>query len=301
MTILQSILLGFLQGVAEFLPISSSGHLQLAQSLLGLEEVPLLFDVFLHLATLFAVCIYFWPRIWSLLKCFGRWIARRERPAESFDSTDLLCGTDEAGRKTIIAVIIATVITGAIGVVTSKLIPDMPNKVICGGFIVTSALLITSALLEKRQNAKKAAETGAEAGAGVTTGAATGTDTPKGVSVKQSLLIGFMQGFGTLPGISRSGSTIAGALFSGVDRAAAGEFSFIVSIPAILGAFILELKGLGDVSATIGAGAVIAGCVTAAVTGYLSLLLLMKLIRKGKLQWFAAYLIPVGILGMILL
>ena len=299
MTILQSILLGFLQGVAEFLPISSSGHLQLAQSLLGLDEIPLLFDVFLHLATLFAVCIYFWPRLWSLLKCLGRWIARKERPAESFDSTDLLCGTDEAGRKTIIAVIIATIITGAIGVVTSKLIPDMPNKVICGGFIVTSILLITSALLEKKQNAKACDETGAATG--TETAAATSTATPKGISVKQSLFIGFMQGFGTLPGISRSGSTIAGALFSGVNRAAAGEFSFIVSIPAILGAFILELKDLGDVSSTIGAGAVIAGCVTAAVTGYLSLLLLMKLIRKGKLQWFAAYLIPIGILGMILL
>ncbi len=148
MTIIQSILLGFLQGVAEFLPISSSGHLQLAQSLFGLDEVPLLFDVFLHLATLLAVCIYFWPRIWSLLKCFGRWIARKERPAESIDSNDLLCGTDQAGRKTIIAVIIATVITGAIGIVTSKLIPDMSNKVICGGFFVTSALLITSSILE---------------------------------------------------------------------------------------------------------------------------------------------------------
>lgn len=299
MTIFQSILLGFLQGVAEFLPISSSGHLQLAQSLLGLDEVPLLFDVFLHLATLFAVCIYFWPRIWSLLKCFGRWIARRERPAESLDSTDLLCGTDEAGRKTIIAVIIATVITGAIGLVTSKLIPDMPNKVICGGFIVTSALLITSAFLEKKQKAKKEALSSSQTESQAAGDTESGAVSPKGISVKQSLLIGFMQGFGTLPGISRSGSTIAGALFSGVDRAAAGEFSFIVSIPAILGAFILELKDLGDVSSSIGAGAVIAGCVTAAVTGYLSLLLLMKLIRKGKLQWFAAYLIPAGILGMI--
>lgn len=300
MTIFQSILLGFLQGVAEFLPISSSGHLQLAQSLFGLDEVPLLFDVFLHLATLLAVCIYFWPRIWSLLKCFGRWIARKERPAESIDSSDLLCGTDQAGRKTIIAVIIATVITGAIGIVTSKLIPDMSNKVICGGFIVTSALLITSSILEKKQKTKKEALSSSqrESQAATSTGAGTW---PKGISVKQSLLIGFMQGFGTLPGISRSGSTIAGALFGGVDRAAAGEFSFIVSIPAILGAFVLELKDLGEVSSSIGAGAVIAGCVTAAVIGYLSLMLLMKLIRKGKLQWFAAYLIPVGILGMIFL
>ena len=296
MTILQSILLGFLQGVAEFLPISSSGHLQLAQSLFGLEDVPLLFDVFLHLATLFAVCIYFWPKIWALLKCFGRWVARKERPAETIDPNDVLCGTDEAGRKTIIAVIIATIITGAIGVVTSKLIPDMPNKVICAGFIVTSALLITSALLEKRQEKK------AQASAEETATSSSSTSTQaKDISVKQSLLIGFMQGFGTLPGISRSGSTIAGALFGGVKRSAAGEFSFIVSIPAILGAFVLELKDLGEVSSSIGAGAVIAGCITAAVTGYLSLMMLMKLIRKGKLQWFAAYLIPVGILGMILL
>ena len=296
MTILQSILLGFLQGVAEFLPISSSGHLQLAQSLFGLGDVPLLFDVFLHLATLFAVCIYFWQKIWALLKCFGRWVARKERPAETIDPNDVLCGTDEAGRKTIIAVIIATIITGAIGVVTSKLIPDMPNKVICAGFIVTSALLITSALLEKRQEKK------AQASAEETVASSSSTSTQaKGISVKQSLLIGFMQGFGTLPGISRSGSTIAGALFGGVKRSAAGEFSFIVSIPAILGAFVLELKDLGEVSSSIGTGAVIAGCITAAVTGYLSLMMLMKLIRKGKLQWFAAYLIPVGILGMILL
>ena len=207
-----------------------------------------------------------------------------------------MCGTDEAGRKTIIAVIIATIITGAIGVVTSKLIPDMPNKVICAGFIVTSALLITSALLEKRQEKKMLAS--AEGTAASSSSTSTGA---KGISVKQSLLIGFMQGFGTLPGISRSGSTIAGALFGGVKRSAAGEFSFIVSIPAILGAFVLELKDLGEVSSSIGAGAVIAGCITAAVTGYLSLMMLMKLIRKGKLQWFAAYLIPVGILGMIFL
>ena len=193
--------------------------------------------------------------------------------------------------------IIATIITGAIGVVTSKLIPDMPNKVICGGFIVTSALLITSALLEKRQE-KKAQASAEET---IASSSQTENTAATGVSVKQSLLIGLMQGFGTLPGISRSGSTIAGALFGGVKRSAAGEFSFIVSIPAILGAFVLELKDLGEVSSSIGAGAVIAGCITAAVTGYLSLMMLMKLIRKGKLQWFAAYLIPVGILGMILL
>ena len=110
-----------------------------------------------------------------------------------------------------------------------------------------------------------------------------------------------MQGVGTLPGISRSGSTIAGALFAGVDRKVAGEYSFIISIPAILGAFILEVKDLEKVSQTIGAAPIVAGCAAAFAAGYISLTLLMKIIQKGKLQWFAAYLIPAGIIGMIFL
>lgn len=282
MTVIQGILLGALQGVAEFLPISSSGHLAVAQNLFGLDEVPLLFDVFLHLATLFAVVLYFRKSIWNLLKILGRWITRKSRPEGTEDSSDLLCGTDKAGQKTILAVIITTVITGAIGIVTSKLIPELSIKVTCAGFLVTSVLLIVSALLEKKNNLSTA-------------------ESPKGISIVQSVVIGFMQGFGTLPGISRSGSTIAGALFCGVNRKVAGDFSFIVSIPAILGAFILEVKDLGEVNQAVGAAPVIAGCAAAFAVGYVSLTFLMKLIRKGKLVWFAAYLIPAGILGMIFL
>ena len=121
----------------------------------------------------------------------------------------------------------------------------------------------------------------------------------KGISWIQALFIGLMQGIGTLPGISRSGSTIAGSQLCGVNRSAAGEYSFIVSIPAILGAFVLELKDLGEVSSTIGAAPVVAGCAAAFAWGYISLSLLMKLIRKGKLDLFACYLIPAGILGLI--
>lgn len=280
MTVLQGLLLGILQGIAEFLPISSSGHLAVVQNIFGLEDVPLLFDVFLHLATLAAVCIYFWRKIWELLKVFGRWIARK--PSNEAEVDDLLCGNDEAGRKTIIAIIITTIITGVMGIVSSKIIPEMSIKVTCGGFLVTSALLIVSAILEKKRNSPLPSQ-------------------PTGISIKQSIVIGIMQGFGTLPGISRSGSTIAGALFSNVNRKIAGDYSFIVSIPAILGAFILEVKDLGEVNETVGMGPIIAGCLAAFIVGYISLALLMKLIRKGKLEWFAAYLIPAGILGMIFL
>ena len=347
MSIFQSIILGVLQGIAEFLPISSSGHLKVAQELLDLSEVPLLFDVMLHLATLAAVILYFRKKIARLFVILFRWIftsgkwktengkmevergklelenevgkagsgtafaETRSNPvsqdlppsgslptpsatmASPFSPTpsprgiapktpeaDLLTGTDELGRKTILAVIVATIVTGAIGVVTSKLIPELPIKVTCVGFLFTACLLIFSSIWAKKHDSNNLEEA-------------------RGISILQALFIGFMQGVGTLPGVSRSGSTIAGAQLAGVNRAAAGEFSFIVSIPAILGAFALEAKDLGEVGSQIGALPVFCGCLAAFAWGYLSLSILMKLIRKGKLEWFACYLIPLGILGLI--
>ena len=287
MSVIQGILLGILQGIAEFLPISSSGHLAVAQNIFGLDDLPLLFDVFLHLATLAAVCLYFWRKIWELLKCFGRWISRSPKVKENSKDYDVvLAQKDLANSKIIIAIILSTIVTGVMGIVSSKLIPNLSIKVTCCGFIVTSLFLILSSVIEKR-NAKLS----------------NNSDDIKnpGVSKVQALIIGFMQGIGTLPGISRSGSTIAGALFCGVDRSLAGEYSFIISIPAILGAFVLELKDLGEVSSTIGAAPVIAGCAAAFAAGYISLTLLMKMIKKGKLQYFALYLIPLAVLGLIFL
>lgn len=287
MSVIQGILLGILQGVAEFLPISSSGHLLLAQKLFGLDEVPLLFDVFLHLATLLAVCLYFWRKIWKLLKTFGCIITRRPVNETETNSEDLLCGTDKAARKTILAIIITTFITAALGIFTSKKIPELSAGFTYAGFLITALLLIVSELKARKikSDAEKAGNNSQQL-------------QPQGISVKQSVVIGIMQGFGTLPGISRSGSSIAGALYSGVNAKAAGDFSFIVSIPAILGAFLLELKDLGEVKQAVGAAPVIAGCAAAFTVGYISLTYLMKIIRKGKLSWFAAYLIPLGIIGL---
>ena len=284
MTVIKGILLGILQGIAEFLPISSSGHLAVVQKLFSLEEVPLLFDIMLHLATLLAVVLYFRKKIWTLLCVFGRLIVRRPAP-KAVNKDDLLCGTEARGRMTILAVIITTVVTGAIGVFTSKLIPDMPVKVTCAGFIVTAILLVVSSIIERRNS-------------GAVKNSAEKND---GIKWYQAIVIGVMQGIGTLPGISRSGSTIAGSQLCGVNRAAAGEYSFIVSIPAILGAFLLELKDFAEVGSTVGAAPVIAGCAAAFAWGYISLAVLMKIIRKGKLEWFACYLIPAGILGILFL
>ena len=287
MSVIQGILLGILQGIAEFLPISSSGHLAVAQNIFGLDDIPLLFDVFLHLATLAAVCLYFWRKIWELLKCFGRWISRSPKVKENSKDYDVvLAQKDLANRKIIIAIILSTIVTGVMGIFSSKLIPNLSIKVTCCGFIITSLFLILSSVIEKRSS--KISQN---------------SDDKKNPSVSkvQALIIGFMQGIGTLPGISRSGSTIAGALFCKVDRSLAGEYSFIISIPAILGAFVLELKDLSEVSSTIGAAPVIAGCAAAFAAGYISLTLLMKMIKKGKLQYFALYLIPLAVLGLIFL
>ena len=279
MSVIEGILLGLLQGVAEFLPISSSGHLAIVQKLFDLEDVPLLYDVFLHLATLGAVILFFRKRIWSLLQVVGRWICRRSLPE------------DRADLQTIVALLLGTVVTGIFGIVLSDVVETIDVKYICVGFFVTAGLLIFSDTVESRRQKKRLA---AEVNS-------TGEGKLCGVKPLQGLGIGLAQGFGVLPGVSRSGSTIAGALLCGVDREQAGEFSFLLSIPAILGAFVLQLKDLGEMSSTVGLAPVVAGCIAAFVAGIFALAVLMKIIRKGKLEWFAAYLIPLGILGLLFL
>lgn len=280
MTIIQSILLGLLQGIAEFLPISSSGHLKIVQYLFDLEEVPLLFDVMLHLATLAAVCIFFRKKLCQLIVAFAGLFVRKHGLTEDQAA---LRNND---RSYIAAVVAATFVTGVIGVVTKKLIDDdvISIKATCAGLMVTAVILVLSGIIEKRKT-------------NVSTDGTVSADM-KAPTLIQSLVIGFAQGIGTLPGISRSGSTIAGALFCGVSRSIAGEFSFIVSIPAILGAFILEAKDLGEVASTCGIAQLVLGCAVAFASGYFALAVLMKLIKKGRLQWFAAYLVPVGIIGL---
>lgn len=278
MSILEGVLLGLLQGVAEFLPISSSGHLAIAQELFNLEDVPLLFDVFLHLATLGAVILFFHKRIWSLLQVVGRWLARRSLPE------------DKADLQTIVALLLGTLVTGLFGIFLSDVVEDIDVKFICIGFFITAGLLFLGDATEERRRKKRLA-----ADPDFTVGKS------GGVKPLQGLGIGLAQGFGVLPGISRSGSTIAGALLCGVDREQAGEFSFLLSIPAILGAFVLQLDDLDEIGSAVGLAPVVAGCIAAFVAGIFALSVLMKIVRKGKLEWFALYLIPLGILGLIFL
>ena len=277
MNIFQSICLGILQGITEFLPVSSSGHLAVAQKLFNLDEVPLIFDVCLHVATLFAVVLFFRKTIISLLAVFVRMVTRK--PLDG----------DKPKQTTILSIIVATAITGVLGIVSSRFIEDAPIKLVCAGFILTGILLILATLLDKSGKSAVPAEEAAD-----------GTAEDDAVSIKQGIICGIAQGFGTLPGISRSGSTISAAILSGVNRKTAGEFSFILSIPAILGAFILEVKDLGEMTSVVSVPCLAAGCLTAFLAGLGALFVLMKLIKTGRLGFFAIYLIPLGIAGLFL-
>lgn len=257
MNIFQSVLLGAIQGLAEFLPISSSGHLAIAQVLLGVQ-VPMLFDITLHVATLAAICIVFRKRIAALFAVIWRVIIRKSPESDADD------------RKTILALLAATVVTGAIGFAIKDFAETLTPFYIAVCLVITGVFLFVSG----RYQPKTAV---------------------KAPGLIQGVIIGIAQGIGVLPGISRSGITISASLLTGVERKSAGEFSFLLSIPAILAAFILKLKDADTLSGTVAAVPLIAGMVTAFVVGYISLKFLLGLINRGKLGWFAWYLIPAGI------
>ncbi len=265
MSIIQAMLLGALQGVAEFLPISSSGHLTLVQHLFGLEDIPLLFDISLHVATLFAVILVFRKLIWDLLCTAFRWITRKTTNA------------DTPKLQMILALIAATAVTGVFGILLKKIIPDLPIQVVFAGFIVTAILLFVTSRISKQREENEL----------------------KPLSIRQSLIIGAAQGIGVLPGISRSGITISASLATGMNRKTAGEFSFLLSIPAILAAFIFELGDLGNLTNAISIPSLLLGCLAAFIVGVFALKFLLALIRKGKLEWFAYYLIPLAVICFI--
>ena len=262
MTVLQAALLGLIQGLTEFLPISSSGHLVLARALMDLNEVPVLFDVLLHVATLFVVVWVFRRRLgWlfaSLFRFFGRRVQESDRP----------------NLRLVLRLLVATAITAIVAYVLSGFkIRESP--VVVSAFLMLTALILLSTVSTK--GAKKI----------------------EGLPWVGALVMGVAQGFGILPGISRSGITIASGLIVGMDRRAAGEFSFLLLIPAVGAAFLLSLRDAAELSNTVSISSLLVGFTSALIVGYASLRLLLWLIVKGRLWFFAVYLIPVSIAGLI--
>lgn len=273
MTYLTAFLLGLVQGVAEFLPISSSGHLAIAQNLLGLEDagsVPEFFDVLLHLGTLIAVFAAYWTDICEMVVEFFRGIGdlvHRSTPSPV-----------PPARRLILLIIVGTLPLFAVLPIRRHVQGLTDNMVFVG-----AALIVTGILLFLCDRVRK------------------GRKTERSATWLDALLVGVGQAVATLPGVSRSGMTITAGCFVGYERRFAVRFSFLLSIPAVLGANILSI---GDaVQAGINGAEVpmyLVGVVTAAVTGYLCIRLLKYVADKGRFGAFAYYCWAVGILTLVL-
>ena len=263
-----SIFLGIVQGLTEFLPVSSSGHLVLFQNLLGVHGAELLFDTALHFGTLLALCMVFRKDIAGLLRSFLRLCSPAQLRAlpgryRSDETTRLL-----------ILIIIGSVPTVLIGLAFK----DLFERLFSSLQVVGCTLMITGALLWLTRRC-----------------ANTSRDILQ-MTAFQALAIGFVQGLAITPGISRSGSTIAVALLLGIGRETSGRFSFLLSMPAILGATLLGFGSTAVTSAEL--YTIAAGTGAAVITGYLSLVLLLKVIRKGRFYLFAPYCLLAGLAAL---
>ena len=273
MTYLTAFLLGLVQGVAEFLPISSSGHLAIAQNLLHIEgagSVPEFFDVLLHLGTLIAVFAAYWKDICEMVVEFFRGIgdlAHRSTPSPV-----------PPARRLILLIIVGTLPLFAV-LPIRKAVQGLGDNMV----FVGAALIVTGFLLFLCDRVRK------------------GHKTERSATWLDALLVGVGQAVATLPGVSRSGMTITAGCFAGYERRFAVRFSFLLSIPAVLGANILSI---GDaVKAGINGAEIpmyLVGVVTAAVVGYLCIRLLKYVADKGRFGAFAYYCWAVGILTLVL-
>jgi len=263
----QALILGIVQGATEFLPISSSGHLVLLPAFLGWDSPSLVFDTTVHLATLLAVVAVFWRDLLGLLAAWWQGL-RRGQPFRIVES------------RLAWWVILATVpgiLAGILLKETFESLFDSPQAV--GTFLLLTALLLVLAEIFGRRRREIQTMTWLD-----------------------SLLIGIGQAAAIVPGLSRSGTTMAVGLFRGLTREAAARFSFILSVPIIAGAGLMQLitqANNGNISAQ--APELIIGFLVAAICGYAAIRLFLAYLRKRSLYPFAAYCVVVGVLSLILL
>lgn len=276
MPIWKAILLGIIQGAAEFLPVSSSGHLVIVKEILRVDLAGggVFFDVMLHLGTLLAIFVAFWKDIRRLIieglhivgdvccnlaifirRLFGREEKYRKVVRSSY-------------RKLVVLIIVSTIPTGILGIVLSDVIEAANTMILVPGV----CLLITAMFLL------------------IADWADIGNKRPREVSYLNAGAVGAAQGLATMPGISRSGTTITACLLCGFDKRFAVKYSFIMSIPAVLGAVVLELKDFSNLNFSrdlmLSCGVATA---VAAVVGYLSICFMMRLVRGKKYKYFAIY------------
>ena len=286
MTIVQAIILGVIQGLTEFLPVSSSGHLAIMKNILRVDlETGALYDVLLHVATLVAICIVMRKDIVKLIlefisivrDVFTNFLIFIDRITHKDDQYYIKI-MSSAYRRFVVLIIVSSIPTAIIGFLLNDIIETVENALLVAGMclIATAVIILISDVL------------------------ADGTKKPKDATVYDAFAIGTAQGIATLPGLSRSGTTITACILCGFDRKFAVKYSFIMSMPAIFGALILKLSKISSETVTGGDIAVyIVGMVIAAVVGYFALIFTTKLVQKKSFKYFAFYCFGIGVVSII--
>ena len=273
-TYLQAIIMGLVQGLAEFLPVSSSGHLVLSKFILGAElGTSALFEILLHVGTLLAVFVFYWKDVLNLIKEGLLLIKDSFLFVFKRKKFDLYLE-----RKMVVFIIVASIPTAILGLLMEAFLEDLfLSSVVAVGF----ALLVTGTMLMLIRKMPKSDKT---------------LEEMKG---RDAFTIGLVQGIATIPGISRSGSTVTAGLFCGLDKEFAFRFSFLMSIPAILGAAVLKMIDVNIADLTANAGPYAVGMIVAAVVGYASIRWLKNLIQKDQFHYFGYYCLAVGLISIV--
>lgn len=259
MDTLQAILLGIVQGITEFLPVSSSGHLQIAKELLGVEiEENLTFDVTLHAATVLSTIVVLWSEVRRLVR-------------------GLFSRPFNAEQAYVLKIVLSMIPIGIVGFTLKDRIDAMLGAPWILA-VVGAMLLLTAALLAFAYYAKPRQK--------------------EEISYRDAFIIGIAQACAAMPGLSRSGSTIAAGLLLGNKKAAVAQFSFLMVLAPILGETLLELAG-GKLTAGVAAGPLLAGFAAAFVTGCLACRFMIEVVKRGRLIWFAIYCAVAGAVCMI--
>ena len=271
MSLLFAAILGLVQGVAEFLPISSSGHLAILKNFFNIKEADLLFDVLLHFATLIAIVIVYWKDIVEMIKQVIGYCKDINHPKPE-------SGAPNPARRLVLMLIIAT-LPLVIVLPFQNAIEGLGDSTLFVGI----ALLVTGGILFLSDRMK------------------IGGKTEKNMTIGNALVIGLCQAVAVVPGISRSGTTITAGMATGLSRSFAVKFSFLLSLPAVLGATVLSLiKALKEGINTTMIPAYLLGMVVAFVSGFFAIKLVKMLAQKGKFGKFSYYCFAVGILTIIL-
>lgn len=256
MTLFEAIIFGIVQGISEFLPISSTAHIIITELLFGYNFPGLAFEIYLHIASVFAVMIYFRRELWAVIKGFFSYFSEKSNA----NKIHFMFG---------IYIIIATVITGSLGLLLKNLVVDIMKTppFIAAALVVTGTALILIERFKRYGNRKEDRMTYLDA-----------------------VIVGLGQTIAVLPGISRSGSTLIAALWAGLDRDTAVRYSFLLVIPAILGSTVLAAGDLsGAIWGEIGAGPLAASFLASFIFSIVGIVWLIDFLKKGRLLYFAIY------------